>query len=221
MQANNRVVSSDGELVTSNKSEVINVTGLCRDDGKYVNCHVTNIPKYYRQIIDTVSEPRNAMADSLNEFTFLDHTSTGYFVPNRIGYKYRSGAGLPGIARKASRIEDFDVNATVFEIRSHEANTNLETILKLVKTSNSFFLTPSCKISSFIRTQRNDEQVLVIEFLGNIAPEQTLECSVAGHLRYFGLNLDSASEYKQYYQASDNFRNKVKFDMEKIIRDLN
>lgn len=95
---------------------VIEINGLCEKDGGIQPCPISDMPKYYRQLVDyNVDLPYAVVPNTINSFNMLSHIRAGYLVPDKIGFKYTEDLN-PGYAGIAKYEAGLDEEVTLFEV---------------------------------------------------------------------------------------------------------
>jgi len=203
-------------------SGIIEVNGLCEKQSKLEPCPVNSMPKYYRQVIDVVSELRNRNLDTLSPFDLIQHYSNGFLIEENIGYKYVEGSGMPGNAKPVSKLEHFNQDATVYEVIYEDKVDNIEDTFGLNPPEKIIKRSDMCSFSLHEKNKPNQERVVVIQISNNLAKRETYECSIVGHLFYFGLQETENTKFSDYYEITTPRENrlKVKFFTNKILQDL-
>lgn len=222
------------------EGDTIEVTGICEKEENYEPCPITNtnIPKYLRQSVALDQDYKYRKGSgktpaTINSFVILDHIDNGFLIDEYIGYKYIKGRGNPGYVSLATKQSEIHPNATIYEVFTNDFDTKLQQDLNLGKPVEVAKLNLSCY---FHKYYRDNERVVVIiqaeqahytDFPEDERRSQLdeirkmgLNCSVYGHLYYFGINPNQIQEDHGFYKFGNSISTEVIFNKQKIIKNL-
>lgn len=220
------------------EGDTIEVTGICEKEENYEPCPITNIPKYLRQSVALDQDHKYRKGSgktpaTINSFVTLDHIDNGFLIDEYIGYKYIKGRGNPGYVSLATKQSEIHPDATIYEVFTKDFDTKLLQDLNLGKPVEVVKLNLTCY---FHKYYRDNERVVVIiqaeqghytEFPKDERRAQLdeirkmgLNCSVYGHLYYFGINPNQIQEDHGFYKFGNSISTEVIFNKQKIIENL-